>query len=170
MAMGASEMENPASRKSPREEAAAQHRLVCRAGGQLCAVPLGHVVEVMRIMPISRVSGAPHYVCGLSIIRGEPVPVVDTGLLVGGRATASQRLITVRAGGRTIALAAEAVLGTWAIGTDQLRQLPPLLRDAATETIAAVGTLDAELVFLLQAARIIPPDLFDRLLAAEARS
>jgi purine-binding chemotaxis protein CheW len=146
-----------------------QYRLVFRAGAQLCAVPLDCVVEVMRELPIKPVAGGPRFVCGLCIIRGEPVPVVDTGLLVGDRATGLERLITVRTGSRTIALAAEAVLGVWAIGAERLSQLPPLLRDAATDTIAAIGTLDAELLFLLRTARIVPDDLFDRLVADRAR-
>ena len=105
----------------------------------------------------------------MCIIRGAPVPVVDTGLLVGDRPTALERLITVRIGDRTIALAAEAVLGIWTIGAERLDQLPPLLRDAATDTIASIGTLDAELLFFLRTARIVPEDLFDRLAAEGAQ-
>ena len=170
MTAGAPGRGNAAAREGAGEEGSRQHRLVCRAGAQLCAVPLEHVVEVMRALPIKPVSGAPRYVCGLCIIRGAPVPIVDTGLLVGDRATACERLITVKTGSRTIGLAAEAVLGIWAIGADRLDQLPPLLRDAATETIAAIGTLDAELLFFLRTARIVPEDLFDRLVAEGARS
>jgi purine-binding chemotaxis protein CheW len=137
--------------------------LLCRAGTQLCAIPLEHVIETMRVLQVERVSGAPLYVLGLAIIRGAPVPVVDTGLLVGDRATRAERLITVRTGNRTIALAAEAVLGVATLAPDRLAQLPPLLRDAAAVTIEAVGTLDAELLFFLRAARIMPDELFDRL-------
>ena len=170
MTTGAPEPGNAAAREGAGGEGGRQHRLVCRAGGQLCAVPLKHVIEVMRLLPIKPVAGAPRYVSGLCIIRGAPVPVVDTGLLVGDRATAPERLVTVKTGSRTIALAAEAVLGIWAIGADRLDQLPPLLRDAATETIAAIGTLDAELLFFLRTARIVPEGLFDRLVAEGARS
>lgn len=158
-----------AAREGEGAEDSRQYRLVCRAGAQLCAVPLEHVVEVMRVLPIKPVSGGPPYVCGLCIIRGAPVLVIDTGLLVGDRATAFERLITVKTGSRTIALAAEAVLGIWAIGAEKLNQLPPLLRDAATETIAAIGTLDAELLFFLRTARIVPEDLLDRLVAEGAQ-
>ena len=59
--------------------------------------------------------------------------------------------------------------GIWAIGAERLEQLPPLLRDAATETIDAIGTLDAELLFFLRTARIVPDDLFDRLVADGAQ-
>jgi purine-binding chemotaxis protein CheW len=162
-------MENSARKESTSEEDVPQYRLVCRAGGQLCALPLDCVVEVMRVLPIKPVSGTPRYVCGLCIIRGAPVLVIDSGLLVGDRGTALERLITVRTGDRTVAFAAEAVLGIWTIGVETLSQLPPLLRDAATETISAIGTIDAELLFFLRATQIVPEGLFDRLVADGAQ-
>jgi purine-binding chemotaxis protein CheW len=170
MAAGTPQSENSAVSTSADEGHVRQHRLVYRAGAQLCAVPLDCVVEVMRALPVKPVSGGPPYVCGVCIIRGEPVAVVDTGVLVGNRPTAFERLITVRTGSGTVALAAEAVLGICAIGAEKLSQLPPLLRGAAAETIAAIGTLDAELLFVLRTALIVPEGLFDRLLADGAQS
>ena len=121
------------------------------------------MIEVLRVLPIEPVSGAPRYVLGLCIIRGSAVPVVDTGLLIGEETTKSERLITIRTGDRTIALAAEAVLGICAIGAEAFNELPPLLRRAAGETIASIGVLDAELLFLLRTARIVPAELLGRL-------
>jgi purine-binding chemotaxis protein CheW len=144
--------------------------LLCRAGTRLCALPLDRVIEIMRVLPIEPVSGAPPYVRGICIIRGSPVPVVDTGLLLCDQAIRSERLVTVRTGGRTIAFATEAVLGIRAVGAEAFNQLPPLLRDAATATIAGIGTLDAELLFFLRAARIVPEELLDRLDAEGAAS
>ena len=141
--------------------------LVCRAGTHLCAMPLQHVVEVMRMLPIEQLAGAPHYVRGLCIIRGAPAPVVDTALLIGDHATRPERLIAVKAGDRGVALAVEAVVGIRAIAAGASEQLPPLLRDAATETVAAIGILDAELLFFLRTARIVPEDLLSRLDALE---
>lgn len=144
--------------------------LLCRAGTLLCAIPLEHVVETLRVLPIEPVSGAPGYVRGLCIIRGAAVPVVDAGLLLGDQPTRSERLITIRTGSRTIALAVETVLGISAIGEETCTALPPLLRDAASEAIAAIGTLDAELLIFLRATRIIPPELLDRLAVDGAAS
>jgi purine-binding chemotaxis protein CheW len=144
--------------------------LLCRAGTHLCAIPLEHVIEVMRLLPIAAVAGTPPYVRGLCIIRGAPVPVIDTGLLVGNQATAPERLVTIRTGGRTVALAAQAVLGIWAVDAGMFNALPPLLRDAASETIAAIGTRDAELLFFLRTTLVVPPELLARLDRDGARS
>ena len=119
------------------------------------------------MLPIEQLSGAPSYVRGLCIIRGSPVPVVDTGLLIGDQVTRLERLVAISIGGRSVALAVEAVVGIRAIGAGASEQLPPLLRDAAVEAIAAIGTLDAELLLFLRTARIVPEDLLSRLNALE---
>jgi purine-binding chemotaxis protein CheW len=144
--------------------------LLCRAGTSLCAVPLDHVAETMRVPVIQPVAGAPHYVLGLCVVRGSPVPVVDTGLLVSDQATRRGRLVAIRAGNRTIALAVEAVLGIRTIAEEALSRLPPLLRDAATETVTAIGMVDAELLFVLRTGRIVPDDLLDHLDVERAAS
>jgi purine-binding chemotaxis protein CheW len=109
-------------------------------------------------------------VLGLCVVRGSPVPVVDTGLLVSDQATRRGRLVAIRAGNRTIALAVEAVLGIRTIAEEALSRLPPLLRDAATETVTAIGMVDAELLFVLRTGRIVPDDLLDRLDVERAAS
>jgi purine-binding chemotaxis protein CheW len=135
--------------------------LLCRAGSSFCALPLGHVVEVMRVLPIEALAGTPVYVLGLSIIRGTPTPVVDTAILCSGRTAPSHRLVTVRAGTRIIALAVDRALGVQSIraGTP----LPPLLREAASDMVSAIGRVDAELLLFLSTARIVPEELLEHL-------
>src|SRR5882724_11650691 len=154
--------------KSDADETGPASWLLCRAGMCLCALPLEHVVEIMRVLPVETLSGAPPYVRGLCIIRGSPTPVVDTALLIGDAVTRAERLVTIRTGGRMIALAVEAVLGIRMIDTQAGGQLPPLLRDAARDTITSIGTLDAALLFFLRAARIIPDDVLEHLDAGGA--
>jgi purine-binding chemotaxis protein CheW len=137
--------------------------LLCQAGRQLYAVPIAHVIEIMRVLPVDSIAGAPPYVRGLCVIRGAPVPVVDIGLLISNEASRSGRLVTIRAGERTIALLVEAVLGIRVFAADTFNQLPALLRDVATEMVAAIGTRDAELLFALRAARIVPESVLDDL-------
>jgi purine-binding chemotaxis protein CheW len=143
--------------------------LLCRAGSNFCALPLDRVAEVMRALPIDAVAGAPRYVCGLSIIRGTPSPIVDIGLLLGDRPTRAERLIAIRVGDRIIGLAVDAVLGVRAIAAETCSELPPLLRDAS-EAIAAIGALDSAFMFILRTARIIPEDLFIHLRSDGAAS
>jgi len=148
--------------------AAGSSWLLCRAGAGLCALPLDHVVEIMRVLPVEAVAAASPCLRGLSIIRGQPVPVVDLGVLLGETACAAARLVAVTIGGRPVALAVAAVLGVRTLDPTTLSALPPLLRDAASDAVSAIGTLDAELLFLLQAGRLVPQSLFDQLDAGAA--
>jgi purine-binding chemotaxis protein CheW len=147
----------------PRSNTSADQKvwLLCRAGSFLCALPLGYVVEIMRILPIEPIAGAPFCVHGVSIIRGTPTPVVDAALLCGGRTAPFHRLVTVKAGTRMVALAVDTVLGTRSIEADE--PLPPLLQEAANNAVSAIGRLDAELVLFLATARIVPQKLLERL-------
>jgi purine-binding chemotaxis protein CheW len=141
--------------------------LLCRAGRLRCALPIGHVIEIMRPLPVEQIAGAPRYVRGLSIIRGAPVPVIDLGLIVGDRATATTRVITVRAA-RVVAIAVDSVLGVSIVAGETLGELPPLLRDAAPDAIAAISRLDNDLIVFLHATRIVPEAILNRLDATKA--
>jgi purine-binding chemotaxis protein CheW len=122
----------------------------------------------MRPLPIEPLAGAPPFVLGLSLIRGSPVPVIDIGLMFGESTLQPRRMVTLKAGGRLVALVAESVLGIHSIRADELSNLPPLLRDAGGDVVSAVGVLDAELLLFLRAARMVPDALLNVLGAAGA--
>jgi purine-binding chemotaxis protein CheW len=118
----------------------------------------------MRPLRVEPITGVPPFVRGLSIIRGSPVPVVDLGsLLAGHPGDTSTRFVTLRVGDRRVALAVDAVLGVCDLDASLVRELPPLLRDAGTDAIGAIGSLDAELLVVLRAAHVLPADVWQRL-------
>jgi purine-binding chemotaxis protein CheW len=137
--------------------------LLCRVADRLCALPLDHVIEIMRPLPIEPLSGMPQFLLGLCIVRGSPVPVIDAGRLLGGSDFQVGRLVTIVIGGRTIALAVEQVIGIRPIDPETLGMLPPLLQNTASDAVAAIRVLDSELLLLLDTSRIIPEALLDEL-------
>lgn len=134
--------------------------LLCRVGTRLCALPLDHVVETMRPLPVEAMADAPGFVLGLSIIRGAPVPVVDGAALVGAGTSQPTRFVTVTTNDRQVALAVDAVLGVRALPADSLLDLPPLLRDADPDVVSAIGVLDAELLLVLRRGRLVPESVW----------
>jgi purine-binding chemotaxis protein CheW len=170
--MGAAMAARPSPRSARRSLAAegtvAAPCLLCRAGAVVCLLPIEQVVEIMRLLPIERIAGASEHVLGLSVIRGAPVPVVDLGLVVADRPAPCTRLVTVRTATGTVALAVEAVLGVTAIA-DAFNQLPPLLRDAAADTVSAIGARDSELILFLRTGRLVPEEVLARLEAGGAQ-
>jgi len=135
--------------------------LICRVGGTLCSLPIDSTVETFRPLPTEAIAGAPVFVLGLSIVRGEPMPVVDLTRLITGLPGRPSRFVVIKTGTRRVALAVDAVVGVREIAARQAAGLPPLIEDAGTSAIAAVGALDRELFLVLQAARLVPEGVLD---------
>jgi len=132
--------------------------LVARVAGRLCAFELAHVVETMRPLPVEPMPGTPSFVLGLSLIRGVPTPVIDLAAWMGLPTAPSTRFVSVAAGARHVALAVTAVAGVRHLDVSELQTVPPLVREAAAGQVRLVGTLDADLLVVLSAARLLPDD------------
>lgn len=157
---------------SPRVEvrsALGDFSLVLRAGAHLCALDLAHVLETMRPLPVEPVAGVPEFVTGVSVIRGEPVPVVDVAALIGGKRRVVTRFVTADGGRQSVALAVEAVLGVRPFPLELRRTLPPLLRGAGADVVAAVAMADAEPLLVLRSARIVPDEVWAAIETAAAK-
>ncbi|HVV85259.1 MAG TPA: chemotaxis protein CheW [Kofleriaceae bacterium] len=145
----------PRDAQALRPAAEGRLALVFRAAGRLCALPLEHVVETMRPLPVEPVAGAPAAVLGAAMVRGEPTPVVDVAMLIDEAAGARRRFVSARAGRRRVALAVEEVVGVRALPA--ARELPPLFAEGG-DRLAAIARLDGELLRVLNAARLLPDD------------
>jgi purine-binding chemotaxis protein CheW len=137
--------------------------LLVRARARVCALPLSSVVETLRPLPLQPVSDlpVPPFVLGLSVLRGEPVPVVDLGALLGLPEEARpRRWAALRLGARRVALAVEDVLKI--VPGDRLdrRPLPPLLGGAGPRAVDALATLDGEFLALLETGRLVPDEVW----------
>ncbi len=127
-----------------------------------------HVAETMRPLSIERLANAPPFVLGLTVVRGSPVPVVHLARMLGSAdAAAVTRFVTIRCRERTAALAVDAVLGVAPLPRSAFAELPPIMRDAAGDVVDAIGTLDADLLFVLKSAEIVPESVWAQLDAQE---
>jgi purine-binding chemotaxis protein CheW len=141
--------------------------LLCRIGSRIGALALEDVRETMRPLPIEPMSGMPPFVLGLAIIRGFPTPVVDAGRLVGSAASPSSivspspaRFVSLKLGERTAALSVDAVLDVRSLPAETLSAIPPLLCGEDAELVSIIGALDAKLLLVLEAARLLPDSVW----------
>lgn len=141
--------------------------LVCRVQSRLCGLPLDEVEETLRPQPLRPLAAPVVHVQGLARIRGDWLPVVDLAGLLGLDAGPVHRYVVVRAGPRRVALAVAEVLGLHQLPVDAVSALPPLLRDAAHAAVTALAERDAELVAVLDHARLLPDDWLVALPAAD---
>lgn len=123
----------------------------------------------MRALPARPIPGAPPWIRGLSIIRGVLLPVIDLSALLGDTSGARGcRYVTIRAGQRQLALEVDEVVGAKHIDEATLESTPPLLTEALPASVARIGALDGQTLAVLEAAHILPEDLFRALTAQGA--
>jgi purine-binding chemotaxis protein CheW len=150
--------------------ASASQSLVVRVQSRVCAVPLIHVLETMRPLPVEPIDGVPSFVRGVSIIRGVLTPVVDLGAILGMPGGGTERFVTLRLGDRQVALAVGAVLGVCELEVSKNQELPPLLRGASQDIVETLGTLDEEVLTVLRAGWELPEEVWQTLAAQEVVS
>ncbi|MGE0869936.1 MAG: chemotaxis protein CheW [Kofleriaceae bacterium] len=139
--------------------------LLCQLGTRVCAIPLVHVAETMRPLPIERIDGSPSFVLGVAVIRGAPTPVIDARALVGLPHAQPTRFVTIKTGARIAALAVDAVLTIRSLPPTMLGAVSALLGEATAESTRAIGALDADLLFVLDATRLVPDGVWTTIAA-----
>lgn len=137
--------------------------LIVAIENRLCAVPLGCVIETMRPLPVEPIAGAPPFVCGVSLIRGSPSPVVDLGALLGMPDGPRNRFVTLRVGSRRVSLSVSEVVGIREIDPSLFETLPPLLQQACQEVIEAIAILDSQFLLLLRGGWELPEEIWTTL-------
>lgn len=116
-------------------------------GGEYC-IGIREVREVLRPEAITPVPKAPRFVAGVTNLRGEPVPVIDLGVLfglgeTGAGADPQKRIIVIRLGAVTAGLAVETV--SEVLRVPERAVIPPpetLTGGTGAEFITGICTLE----------------------------
>jgi len=139
--------------------------LLVRAGGRLCTLPLQHVEETMRPLPCETLPDVPTFVRGVSIVRGEPTPIVDLCELLGDDENGcTGRLVVLRTDDtRRVGLLVDDVLGIRDGKSLSTAELPPLLHEALPDVVQTLARLDEHLLTVLRTGSLIPEDVWARL-------
>ncbi|HET6412604.1 MAG TPA: chemotaxis protein CheW [Anaeromyxobacter sp.] len=124
------------------------------------------VSEVVRLGPLTRLPAAPPFLTGVFTHRGEVLPVLDVGQLVGQGAIpvkASTRAAIVHSGPWKVALLSEAVEGLIALPRRSLEPPPAesagvaeFLSGVAQDKKGAVAILDLPRLVEAARARAVP--------------
>ena len=141
--------------------------LICRSARCHCALPLKHVAETMRPVPVERIEGMPDFLLGVASIRGDVTPVVDMRRLIGVDIESKPtRFVSLRVDERPLALALDEVLGIRHLVRGTADRLPPLLGAMHDSAVSAISTLDDGLLLVLQCARLLSDEVRQQLAGA----
>lgn len=118
------------------------HLLVV-VGAERYAVPVRDVIEVAELEQLTTVPGAPRTVMGVQNLRGQVVPVVDLGAVLGGSGANGRRvMVVVDDAGDAAGLAVDSLLDVGPVEATERADGP--LRGSAMVDGALVGILDVQ--------------------------
>jgi purine-binding chemotaxis protein CheW len=115
------------------------------------------VTEVVRLGPLTRLPGAPSFLPGVFTHRGEVLPVLDIGQLVGHGAVsirASTRAAVVHCGAWKVAVISDGLEGLVAIPRRQLEP-PPAESSGMAEFLSGVARDRNGVIAVLDLPRLV---------------
>ncbi len=129
--------------------------------GELLAIPVDRVREILELQQISQLPGAPAILLGMIDVRGQSVPVIDLRLKLGfipREDDSGTRIMVISApiGGRDalIGVKVDCVHEVSVLDSDTLEPPPEAAVEWRAEHIAGVGRRNGQFVTVLNFERV----------------
>lgn len=126
--------------------------------GEVFALPVSPIREVVRVASITRVPHAPKPIRGVTNRRGRVIPVIDLRLRIDLPPTdleRSSRVIVVSSRGRLLGLLVDAVHQVLHIDLDQVQPPPDDVMTIQSDYLSGVYHLEDQLILLLDIDRAL---------------
>jgi purine-binding chemotaxis protein CheW len=127
-------------------------------GEEEFGIDILRVREIIRMVEITRVPNAPHFVEGVINLRGMIIPVVDLRKKFGLKDIQSDkppRIVVVEIGDTTVGMIVDTVNQVLRIPRDIIEPPPPIIGGIESEYILGVGKLKDRLLILLDIEKIL---------------
>ena len=146
----------------PEEPAAAPQRLTSwvtfRLAGELFALPVEPVREVLRVASITRVPHAPQPIRGVTNLRGRVIPVIDLRLRIGLETKdldRASRVMVVASRGRLLGLLVDAVHQVLHVDLNRVQAPPEDVMTVQSDYILGVYHHGEQLILLFDVDRAL---------------
>ncbi len=141
-------------------------RLVFEVAGQIFAVAVARVREILDLQPISPLPNAPADLLGMIDVRGKGVAVIDLHARLGLRSVDREegRILVFEIGSANVPVAAIAdrVIAVAEIPDDEIEPAPESLTGWRADALRGVARLDGRITMILDLDRIFhDKDPFD---------
>jgi len=110
-------------------------------------MPVENVLEVAAIGKVTVLPGSPAEVLGVRSLRGQILPVIDLGVLLGSPGVKPARLLVAEAGDRKAGFAVDEVCDVGRLPDPTEETDSGLLRGALLDGGDLVGVIDVPAVF-----------------------
>lgn len=127
-------------------------------GSEEYGVDISQVQEIIRMVDITHVPRAPHFMEGVINLRGQLIPIIDLRTRFGmSRAdhTKSTRIVVTEIGSKKIGIIVDSVSEVINIPLEQVEDAPEMIAGVGTEYIQGVGKVADRLIVLLHLAMVV---------------
>lgn len=132
-----------------------------KLGEEEYGVDILQVKTIERMMPITRVPKAPHYVEGVINLRGEIVPIIDLRRrlnLPSCEKTEKTRIIIISLEELTVGMIVDSATEVIQLTDDSIEPPPPITLSIDSSFIEGVGKIGEKLMIILNMTKILKPE------------
>jgi purine-binding chemotaxis protein CheW len=121
-------------------------------GSEEYGVDISQVQEIIRLVEITHVPRAPHFMEGVINLRGQLIPIIDLRTRFGmhrADATKNTRIIVTEIGNKRVGIVVDNVSEVLNIPIESVEEAPEMIAGVGTEYIQGVGKMNERLIILL---------------------
>jgi purine-binding chemotaxis protein CheW len=129
-----------------------------RLGGEEYGVDIAQVQEIIRMVEITHVPRAPHFMEGVINLRGQLIPIIDLRTRFGMSRidpTKSTRIVVTEIGSKRVGIVVDSVSEVLNIPIENVEAAPEMVAGVGTEYIQGVGKLGERLIIMLDLTMVI---------------
>ncbi len=145
---------NPASANVPSNTvpSAPREYLAFRLGQEEYGIDILKVQEIREYEPTTKLANVPHFILGLSNLRGAIVPIIDMRIKFNlGEVNYDHLTVTIilNIHERVVGIVVDSVSDVMALSPEQIRPAPPMGTLMDTENLIGLGVLDDRTLLLV---------------------
>lgn len=142
-------------------------------GSEEYGVDISQVQEIIRMVEITHVPRAPHFMEGVINLRGQLIPIIDLRTRFGmkrAEATKSTRIIVTEIGSKRVGIVVDSVSEVLNIPIENIEEAPEMIAGVGTEYIQGVGKVNERLIIMLDLTMVMSNDEKQQLESVESVS
>ena len=127
-------------------------------GSEEYGVDISQVQEIIRMVDITHVPRAPHFMEGVINLRGQLIPIIDLrtrfGMTRAGH-TKNTRIVVTEIAGKRVGIIVDSVSEVLNLPIENVEEAPEMIAGVGTEYISGVGKVNDRLIILLELQKVI---------------
>jgi purine-binding chemotaxis protein CheW len=127
-------------------------------GAEEYAIDILSVQEINRVLPITRIPNAPHFVVGVINRRGNVIPVIDLHKRLNlplQENSEQTRIIVLKVGEMNAGIIVDGVTEVLKLDQEQIEDASNIATSVDNEFLLGVGKLEGRLIILLNLEKVL---------------